>query len=51
MLATFIWAIRFVFPAALRERDRLAWTCAVLTAAMALLAWLIVGVRVRAVSG
>jgi hypothetical protein len=47
MLAAFIWALRVMLPRALRAHDALAITCAVLTAAIALLTWLLVGVGVR----
>lgn len=47
MLAGFIWAVRFLVPKALKEHDVLAVTCAVLTAAVALLTWLLVGVGTR----
>jgi hypothetical protein len=50
MLGAFIWAVRFMLPIATKERDGLALTCAVLTAVLALLAWLLVGVSVRSVS-
>jgi hypothetical protein len=46
MLAGFIWAVRFLIPKAIRTRDPLAITCAVLTAALALFGWLLIGVRV-----
>lgn len=46
MLAAFIWAVRFLVPKALQEHDALAVVCAVLTAAIALLAWLLIGVGV-----
>jgi hypothetical protein len=48
MLGVFIWAVRFMVPRAVKEHDALALTSAVLTAALALLAWLLVGVRVIA---
>jgi hypothetical protein len=47
MLAGFIWAVRFLLPRAIHERDILALASAVLTALFALLAWLLVGVGVR----
>ncbi len=46
MLGVFIWAVRFMVPKAIKKHDALALTSAVLTAALALLAWLFVGVRV-----
>jgi hypothetical protein len=50
MLGGFIWAVRFLLPRAIKEHDRMALTCAVLTAALALLMWLLVGVGTRSVS-
>jgi hypothetical protein len=47
LLAGFIWAVLFLLPKAVKEHDRLALTCAVLTAVLALAAWLLVGVGVR----
>jgi hypothetical protein len=47
LLAGFIWAVLFLLPKAVKEHDRLASTCAVLTAVLALAAWLLVGVGVR----
>ena len=44
-LAVSLWAMRFLLPRALKERDPLAIGSAVLTAALALLTWLLVGVR------
>ena len=38
MLGGFIWAVRFLLPKAIKERDALAVTAAVLTAVFALLA-------------
>jgi hypothetical protein len=46
MLAGFIWAVSFLLPKAVKERDALALSSALLTAVLALLAWLLVGVRV-----
>ena len=42
----FIWALGFMVPRAIKQRDGLAITSAVLTALLALLGWLLVGVRV-----
>jgi hypothetical protein len=42
----FIWAVGFMVPRAIKERDGLAITSAVLIAVLALLGWLLVGVRV-----
>ena len=47
MLGGFIWAVRFLLPRAINERDTLALTAALLTAVLALLAWLLIGVGVR----
>ena len=46
MLGCFIWAVRFMLPKALKEHDSLAITSAVLTTTLALLGWLLFGVRV-----
>lgn len=46
MLGSFLWAMRFLLPKALKEHDPLAIAAAVLTAALALLTWLLIGVRV-----
>jgi len=46
MLGGFLWAVRFLLPKALKEHDALAIVAAVVTAALALLAWLLIGVRV-----
>ncbi len=50
MLGTFIWAVRFLLPRAVKQHDRMALTCAVLTAVLALLMWLLIGVGTRSVS-
>ena len=47
LLATFIWVLRFMLPRALERGDPLAITCAVLTGALALVMWLMVGVSTR----
>ena len=47
MLGAFIWAIRFMLPKALERHDGMALTSAVLTAVLALLAWLLIGVGAR----
>jgi hypothetical protein len=44
MLGAFIWAMSFLLPRAIRQRDGLALTSAILTAVLALFAWLWVGV-------
>ncbi len=46
-LAVFIWVVGFLLPKALRQHDRLALTCAVLTGILALLLWLLTGVGTR----
>jgi hypothetical protein len=45
MLAVFLWTMRFLLPKALKEHDPLAIFAAVVTAALALLTFLL-GVRV-----
>jgi uncharacterized membrane protein YozB (DUF420 family) len=45
-LSGFLWAVRFLVPKAAREHDALALACAILTAIIALLAWLLIGVGV-----
>ena len=47
MLGGFLWAFRFLLPKALKEHDALGVVASILTAAFALLAWLLIGVRVR----
>ena len=47
MLGAFIVAVRVILPRALRERDPLALGSALLTAVLALLAWLLMGVGAR----
>jgi hypothetical protein len=49
MLGGFIWAVSFLLPKAIKEHDRMALTCAVLTAVFALLMWLLIGVSARSV--
>ena len=46
-LGTFIWAVRFLLPKAMKEDSALALTSTVLTALFALLLWLLVGVGTR----
>lgn len=46
-LGAFIWVVRFLLPKAVRAHDSMALTCAVLTAAFALLMWLLIGVGTR----
>jgi hypothetical protein len=50
MLGGFIWAARFLLPKAIKEHDPMAVTCAALTAVLALLMWLLIGVGTRSVS-
>ena len=45
-LGGFLWALRFMLPRALKDRDALALASALLTALVALLAWLLIGVGV-----
>ena len=47
MLTGFIWAAQVLVPRALRAGDPIAIASAVLTAVLALLMWLLVGVGVR----
>jgi len=47
LLAGFIWAIRFLLPKAIKERDALAVVSALLTAALALVAWFMFGIALR----
>ncbi len=44
-LALAIWTVRWLLPKALKADDALAITSAVLAAILALLAWLLIGVR------
>ncbi len=47
VLASAIWAAWFLLPKALRDHDRFGEIVAVLTAIVALFAWLFFGVRAR----
>ena len=47
LLGGFIWSCRFLLPKAIAGGDRMALTCAVLTALLALLLWLRIGVGTR----
>ncbi len=49
-LGGFIWVVRNLLPKAVKERDLCALACAVLTAILALLVWLLIGVGIRAAS-
>ena len=51
MLGLFIWACRFLLPRALKDRDSLGISAAVLTGLLALFGWLLVGIAVRALAG
>jgi hypothetical protein len=44
-LAAFIWVVRFLLPRAAKEDDALAMTSAILATVLALIAWLLIGVR------
>lgn len=46
MLGGFIWALRFLLPKAIKEDDALAIASAAGIAIFALVAWLLIGVRV-----
>jgi hypothetical protein len=46
MLGGFLWAVGFLVPRALKEDDILAIGSAILTAGVALLGWLLMGVAV-----
>jgi hypothetical protein len=48
MLGAFIWALRSRVPSAIQAEDTFALVCALLTAALALLGWLFIGVGVHA---
>jgi hypothetical protein len=43
-LAGLLWAGRYLLPRALKEHDRFALVCAILTAALMLVLWLLIGV-------
>lgn len=43
-LGAFIWVVRFLLPRAIKEHDSMALTCTVLSAILALLMWLLIGV-------
>jgi hypothetical protein len=47
MLAGFIWTVGHLLPNAIKGRDAMALTCAVLTGVLTLVAWLVIGVTVR----
>jgi hypothetical protein len=43
MLAALLWSLRFLLPKAIKEHDRFVLVCALLTAALALIAWMFFG--------
>jgi hypothetical protein len=47
MLAVVLWSLRFLLPKAIKEHDYFALFCAVLTAALALVAWLLTAVAIK----
>ena len=47
MLGGFIWVVRFLLPRAIKTHDRMALACVVLTAVLALVLWLMIGVTTR----
>ncbi len=47
LLAGFIWVMRFLLPRAIKQQDWLALLSALLTAALALAAWLMFGIGLR----
>jgi cell division protein FtsX len=47
MLAALVWSLRFLLPKAIKEHDRFVLICALLTAALALIAWLFFAVGIR----
>jgi hypothetical protein len=46
-LSSFIWAIRFLVPRAIKAGDGMAVLCSVLTAILGLLLWLMIGIGAR----
>jgi hypothetical protein len=44
-LGAFIWTVRFVMPRALKQHDAMAIGCALLMAMLALVLWLLIGIR------
>ena len=42
--------VRYLLPKAVREHDSMALACALLTAIVALLMWLLIGVGTRSIS-
>jgi hypothetical protein len=47
MLAAFIWVLAWLLPRARREHDTFALVCALLTALVALVAFLFIGIGTR----
>ena len=47
LLAGFIWAMRVLLPRAIEQQDWLALVSALLTALLALTAWLMFGIGLR----
>ncbi len=47
MLAAVFWVLMFLLPKARRDHDRFAIVCSVLTALVALVGWLFLGVGAR----
>jgi len=47
MFAAVLWSVRFLVPRAIAAHDRLAFVCALLTAALALVAWGLLAAGVR----
>jgi hypothetical protein len=50
MLGCFIWVVRFLLPKAIKTHDRMALTCVLLTAVLALFLWLMIGVTTKSQS-
>jgi hypothetical protein len=47
MLTEFIWVVAFLLPKARRERDRYGAIVATVAGALALIAWLLMGISTR----
>jgi hypothetical protein len=45
-LAVVIWVMRFLPPRAVKDRDPMAITCALLTTVIALLLWFLIGTSI-----
>ncbi len=50
MLGLFIWTCRFLLPRALRDRDSLGISAAIMTGLIGLAGWLLIGIAVRALA-